>query len=125
MKTRYSDITPYVTKDGSEIRELLHPDHHEAQRQSLAEAIVPPGTRTLLHRHRRTEEIYHVTSGTGWMTLGDDVFEVEPGDSILIPPDTAHCIQAGGDETLRILCCCSPAYAHDDTELLDAEETGA
>lgn len=125
MKTRYSDITPYVTKDGSEIRELLHPDHHEVQHQSLAEAIVPPGTRTLLHRHRLTEEIYHVTSGRGRMTLGKESFEVGIGDSILIPPGTAHCIETVGDETLRILCCCSPAYAHDDAELLDARETGA
>lgn len=124
MKTCYSDITPYVTKDGSEIRELLHPDHHGVQLQSLAEAIVPPGTKTLPHRHHRTEEIYHITSGTGRMTLGDEEFEVGQGDSIRIPPGTAHCIETVGAEPLRILCCCSPAYAHDDTELLNSGETG-
>ena len=67
MKTRYADIPAYVTKDGSEIRELIHPDHHGARNQSLAEAIIPAGTRTLLHRHHRTEEIYHVTAGQGRM----------------------------------------------------------
>lgn len=121
MKTRYEDITPYATKDGSQIRELLHPDHHGAGHQSLAEATVLPGQRTQLHRHRQTEEIYHVTAGQGRMTLGDGVFEVLPGDSILIPPGTPHCIEAIGSEPLRILCCCSPAYSHGDTELLEAE----
>lgn len=119
MKTRYSDISAYITKDGSEIRELLHPDHHGVRNQSLAEAIVPVGTRTLLHRHHRTEEIYHVTSGRGRMTLGLEVFDVSPGDSILIPPGTPHCIEAGGSDPLQILCCCSPAYTHEDTELLE------
>jgi mannose-6-phosphate isomerase-like protein (cupin superfamily) len=119
LKTRYADIPTYVTKDGSEIRELLHPAHHGCRNQSLAEAAIPPGTRTLLHQHLRTEEIYHVTSGCGRMTLGQEVFDVSPGDSILIPPGTPHCIEAIGPEPLRILCCCSPAYCHEDTTLLD------
>lgn len=121
MKIRYSDIPAYVTKDGSELRELLHPSHHGARNQSLAEATIHPGGRTQLHRHHRTEEIYHITAGGGRMTLGDKTFEVNVGDSILIPPGTPHCIEAGGAEPLKILCCCSPAYDHEDTELLDAE----
>ncbi|WP_019918221.1 cupin domain-containing protein [Methyloversatilis discipulorum] len=119
MKTRYKDIAAYVTKDGSLIRELMHPAQHGGQAQSLAEATVPAGTRTALHRHRVTEELYHVTAGRGRMTLGDDHFDVTVGDTVLIPPGTPHCIEATGGEALVILCCCSPAYAHDDTELLD------
>lgn len=122
MRTRYRDIPGYVTKDGSEIRELLHPEAHGARNQSLAEAIVPPGTRTLRHRHHRTEEIYHVTAGRGRMSLGQESFEVGTGDSILIPPETAHCIEALGTDPLHILCCCSPAYSHEDTEILDTED---
>lgn len=121
MKTRYRDIPAYLTKDRSEIRELLHPDHHGVRNQSLAEAILPAGTRTLLHRHHRTEEIYHITEGRGRMTLGAEVFDATPGDSILIPPDTPHCIETTGEAPLKILCCCSPAYSHEDTELLEAE----
>jgi mannose-6-phosphate isomerase-like protein (cupin superfamily) len=120
MKTRYRDIPAYITKDGSEIRELLHPEHHGVKNQSIAEAMVPPGTQTMLHRHHRTEEIYHITSGSGLMTLGEDIFEVAQGDSILISPGTAHCIKALGSKPLHILCCCSPAYSHEDTELLAA-----
>jgi mannose-6-phosphate isomerase-like protein (cupin superfamily) len=119
MKTRYADTPAYVTKDGSEIRELLHPDHHGNCNQSLAEAIVPSGTCTLLHLHRVTEEIYHITAGRGLMHLGGERFPVEPGDSIMILPGTPHCIEAVGNESLHILCCCSPAYTHEDTELLE------
>jgi len=43
---------------------------------------------------------------------------VGPGDTICIPPGTPHCIENTGIEALHLLCCCAPAYAHDDTELL-------
>lgn len=120
MKTRLAEIAPYITRDGSEIRELLHPGLHPVHNQSLAEAVVYPGQRTWLHRHHATEEIYHLTAGEGWMTLGDSGFAVAAGDSVLIPPGTPHCIEATGTTPLHILCCCSPAYAHADTELLEA-----
>ena len=119
-KTRLADVVPYITKDGSEIRELMHPDQHGNRRQSLAEAVVPAGTRTRLHRHRETEELYHITSGEGLLTLGEEQMRVSPGDTALIPPGTPHCIEAIGSAALHILCCCSPAYRHEDTELTDA-----
>jgi mannose-6-phosphate isomerase-like protein (cupin superfamily) len=117
----YASVPAYRTKDGSEIRELMHPTVHGNRAQSLAEANVPAGSRTLLHRHHRTEELYHITAGQGRMTLGEDCFAVHPGDTVLIPPDTAHCIEAIGEEPLRLLCCCAPAYSHDDTELLEPD----
>lgn len=118
MKTRYADMPAYLTKDGSEIRELMHPDTHGNTRQSLAEAIVRPGEQTRLHRHRISEELYHVTAGTGLMTLGEASFSVQVGDTVLISPGTPHCVMANGKTPLRLLCCCSPAYRHEDTELL-------
>jgi mannose-6-phosphate isomerase-like protein (cupin superfamily) len=118
MKTRYSSIPPYTTRDGSEIRELMHPAQHRNRNQSLAEAIVAPGQTTALHRHRQSEELYHITAGHGRMMLGENSFDVEVGDTICIPPGTPHCIANTGSGQLRILCCCAPPYAHDDTELL-------
>ena len=114
----YASVPTYVTKDGSEIRELMHPKVHGNAAQSLAEATVPVGSKTALHLHHKTEEIYHVTAGAGLMTLGTEQFPVEPGDTVLIVPGTPHCIENIGNTPLRILCCCSPAYDHDDTELL-------
>ena len=120
MKTRYADLLAYVTKDGSEIRELMHPAVHGNRNQSLAEAIVRPGQRTLMHRHLQSEELYHVTAGEGVMALDGRTFSIACGDTILIPPDTPHCVQATGAQPLRILCCSSPPYTHEDTSLVDA-----
>lgn len=69
-RTRYAEALPFRTLDGSEIRELMHPNRQPVRYQSLAEALIPTGGGTLLHLHRTSEEIYHVTSGRGLMTLG-------------------------------------------------------
>lgn len=118
-KTSYQQIPAYITRDGSQIRELMHPDLHGAKNQSLAEATVNPGETTQLHKHLKTEEIYHITSGSGIMTLGDEQFAVHEKDTIVIAPGTQHCIYNPTDEPLHILCCCSPAYSHDDTFLIE------
>jgi mannose-6-phosphate isomerase-like protein (cupin superfamily) len=120
IQSQYRAIEPYITKDGSQIRELMHPNVHGNRQQSLAEASVPPGARTALHLHRATEEIYHITQGAGLMRLGDETFAVAAGDTIAIAPGTPHCVNNTGTEPMKILCACSPAYSHDDTFLLDS-----
>ena len=66
----------------------------------------------------RSEEIYHFTAGEGWMTLGDERFEVRAGDTVCISPGLAHRLENTGDADMVLLCSCSPAYSHEDTELL-------
>ena len=119
IKTEYDKISPYTTKDGSIIRELLHPAQHGTTlSMSLAEAQVPGQAETLLHRHKTFQEIYHFLSGKGVMTLGNESFPVKKGDSVLIPKGTPHKVRNTGAETLRFLCCCSPPYTHQETELM-------
>ncbi|MEE8388351.1 MAG: cupin domain-containing protein [Acidiferrobacterales bacterium] len=116
--THYRDSKAYVTKDGSVIRELMHPNQHGNRLQSLAEATVLAGAKTKLHQHQKTEELYHIVAGEGWMTLGDKHFRVTQGDTVCIEPGTPHRIENRGQEELKILCCCTPPYDRDDTELL-------
>ena len=117
-RTQMASMPTFITKDGSAIRELLHPTSSSVVHQSLAEAIVEPGQTTELHLHRVSEELYHITHGEGLMTLGDRAFLVRPGDSVVIKPGTPHCIQNLGDVQLKFLCCSAPAYSHEDTDLL-------
>lgn len=118
-KVEYAQVEPYVTLDGSRVRELMHPRVHGNRAQSLAEAIVDAGEATRLHRHFKTEELYHFTAGAGTMTLGDEEFAIKEGDTVCIPQGTPHRVQNTGSTPLRILCCSTPPYADSDTELLD------
>jgi mannose-6-phosphate isomerase-like protein (cupin superfamily) len=118
IQSQYHSVKPYVTKDGSEIRELMHPDVQGNRQQSLAEATLMPRAQTTLHRHLATEEIYHFTQGSGTMCLGDQTFSVVAGDTVAIAPGTPHNVSNTGSEPMKILCACSPPYSHEDTILL-------
>ncbi|MEW5773999.1 MAG: cupin domain-containing protein [Thermodesulfobacteriota bacterium] len=117
MKTKHDHARPYVTKDGSVIRELFHPDRHGGGRMSLAEAVVPPGRETAPHSHLGSEELYHVLSGRGRMRLERREFELLPGDTVRIEPGQVHSVLNEGEEDLVFLCLCAPPYSHHDTEL--------
>ncbi|OUR90514.1 hypothetical protein A9Q81_18655 [Gammaproteobacteria bacterium 42_54_T18] len=117
-KTAHPEIIASVTKDGSIIRELMHPSTHKAKKQSLAEAIIPRNQSTKPHRHVTSEEIYHVLAGSGTMKIEGNNFPIQEGDSICIAPGETHNVTNTGLPDLVILCCCSPPYSHDDTEII-------
>jgi hypothetical protein len=50
-------VEPFITKDGSEIRELAGTPTGNSVKQSLAEATLPAGAETEEHHHRISEEI--------------------------------------------------------------------
>ncbi len=110
-----NEVAPFITKDGSEIRELLAHRNSVIRYQSLAEARLPAGASTQEHFHPLAEEIYYLTHGTGRMRIEGETREVKAGDAIAIPPGQRHKLWNTGNETLRLLCCCAPAYEHDDT----------
>jgi mannose-6-phosphate isomerase-like protein (cupin superfamily) len=106
---------PFVTKDGSTIRELLGlPTSDLVRNQSLAEATLAPGQSTERHCHRESEEIYFLLEGGGLVEIDGETREVVPGDAVLIPPGARHTLRAG-PEGARLLCCCAPPYRHEDT----------
>ena len=106
---------PFVTADGSTIRELLGLPTAPVCNQSLAEATLAPGQATQRHYHREAEEIYFVIEGAGEMEVDGERATVRVGDAILIPPGAWHELRNEAGSRLRILCCCAPPYRHEDT----------
>ena len=85
LKTEYGKIDPYITKRRFNNRELMHPAIH-GNGQSLAEATVPAGGQTMLHKHAVAEEIYHITEGCGIMTsAGRSLKSVKEIPSVFYP----------------------------------------
>jgi mannose-6-phosphate isomerase-like protein (cupin superfamily) len=110
-----NEVPSFVTKDGSEIRELLAHRNSVIRNQSLAEARLPVGASTQEHFHPRAEEIYFITHGSGKIRIEAETRDVRAGDAIAISPGQKHKLWNTGSETLRLLCCCAPAYEHKDT----------
>jgi mannose-6-phosphate isomerase-like protein (cupin superfamily) len=113
--TNIDTVPAFITKDGSEIRELLAYRNSVIRNQSLAEARLPVGGSTQEHYHPRAEEIYFITAGTGRIRIDAEERPVKAGDAIAIPPGLKHKLWNTSNETLKLLCCCAPAYEHIDT----------
>lgn len=117
---RHDELEPYVTRDGSEVREWAGPGYRaEAEGQSLAEATVAPGHSTVAHWHRAAEEIYLVTAGAGRVRVGEEEREIRAGDAIVIPPGEVHRLWNTGEADLVVACASSPPYSHEDTVLTE------
>jgi mannose-6-phosphate isomerase-like protein (cupin superfamily) len=115
------EVAAFITKDGSEIRELLAHRNSAIRNQSLAEARLAPGASTQEHYHVKTEEIYYITHGTGRIRIDGEIRDVISGDAIAIPPGQRHKLWNTGTDVLRLLCCCAPAYEHEDTVITEGE----
>src|SRR5437016_13548020 len=95
------EVPAFITKDGSEIRELLAHRNSAIRNQSLAEARLPVGGATMEHYHRQTEEIYYITHGTGQIRIEGELREVSAGDAVAIRPRQKHKLWNTGTGTLR------------------------
>lgn len=109
------------TTHGSEIRPLIDRTTSEITQCSLAEEILPPGCAVTPHRHRQIEEIYYIVSGRGLMTVGDENREVSAGDAVYIPRGNRHTLKNTGDEPIKLILVCGPAFFYED-EVADGVE---
>ena len=75
--TNLQNVPSFITKDGSEIRELLAYRNYAIRNQSLAEARVHRGGATQEHYHKITEEIYYITHGAGRIRIEGEVRNVK------------------------------------------------
>jgi mannose-6-phosphate isomerase-like protein (cupin superfamily) len=124
-RTNLARAEPFVTADGSTIREVAGAVSQTARNQSLAEATVPAGSSTVRHHHVTSEEIYLFTAGSGRMELGAEEFAVGAGDCVVIPPGVMHGLTNPTAEPLVLLCACAPAYADSDTVLAGADSAAS
>ncbi|MDL5047266.1 cupin domain-containing protein [Oscillatoria amoena NRMC-F 0135] len=111
----------FIAGDGTQLRELLHPDKQPLElRYSLAHAIVPVGQTSILHS-LTTSEVYYILSGEGEMHIDEEVQRVEPGDAVYIPPNAKQFIHNCSQEPLVFICMVDPAWRKED-ETIYAEE---
>ncbi|PSB17164.1 cupin domain-containing protein [filamentous cyanobacterium CCP1] len=111
---KLNDCSEFIAGDGTQLRELLHPDKQPLQlRYSLAHAIVPPGQTSLPHS-LKTSEVYYILAGSGEMHIDDESQPVEPGDAVYIPPNARQFIRNNGSVPLVFICIVDPAWRKED-----------
>ena len=78
---------------------------------SIARARVKPGVTTAWHKLNGITERYIIIAGKGRVQIGDSKqLEVNGGDVVRIPADTAQRIENMGEEDLVFYAVCSPRF---------------
>jgi mannose-6-phosphate isomerase-like protein (cupin superfamily) len=99
-----------------------------AREVTLRLAEIPPedpsGPGRRPHSHRDCEECIFVLSGTGRTYAETGEYDLQPGDTILLPPGERHMTRNTGNVPLRLLCFYPSADVVTGTVEPDADHAG-
>lgn len=87
MKLNIYDVGGEVVKDNET---YLLKDNKTLNNLILSSTDLKSGQSTRGHSHAGQEEVYYFISGTGEMELGDEKFNVQGSDVVLIPDGVFH-----------------------------------
>ena len=93
-----------VAFGGVSWRTLISGDRTPTEGLTMGVADVAPDEagEFRLHRHAQAE-IYYILSGRGRLRIGDQEYDLVPGDTVFIPGLAWHAARCVGTETLRLL----------------------
>ena len=77
----------------------------------LFEETVPPGTKSLFHLHRDSDEVAWVLAGEITFRIGDEVSVGGPGTCAFFPRNVPHAWKNSGSGTGRVVFLYTPAAA--------------
>jgi len=77
----------------------------------MFEETLPPGTSSLHHLHRDSDEVAWVLAGEFSFKIGDEVTTGGPGTCAFMPRNVPHAWKNTGSETGRVLFLYTPADA--------------
>ena len=94
--------------NGRVVSVLRSPMLGNASGVAVGFSTIPPGASTEAHHHV-AEEIAYIMSGTGYVEIGDERFDLGPGSVIFTPSDSVHRTTATGSEPLVSVWVYSPS----------------
>jgi len=82
---------------------FFSPETSVARRLTVGYTVVYPKCRTNGHAHGDKEEVYFILAGRGQARVGEEVFEVGPGDCFYVTPGLFHGVENIGTVPLTYL----------------------
>lgn len=81
---------------------LVDPEKGPSRRLKMGYTVIYPTGTTTGHTHDE-EEVYFVISGEGVMQVGEDKFDIKPGDALYVPPGEYHTTFQKGNIPLTVV----------------------
>lgn len=108
LEKAHANMFPYRLHGGNGPVEM---QWHFLDKSQLPVAVqtweLPAGGSEGMHAHPASqnplEEMYLVLEGTGSMRVGDDVYDIGPGDSVLASQGVEHDLRNTGPGPLKVL----------------------
>jgi quercetin dioxygenase-like cupin family protein len=80
-------------------------------RNMMGYSVYKPGIDTKQKIHLEAEELAYVLTGSGKLTVGEELVTFKAGDSIFIPPGVPHGVRNdGSEEVAMVFYFSSPEY---------------
>jgi quercetin dioxygenase-like cupin family protein len=116
-RVRPSDVKPYspANHTGTRNYRLIGPETVGARQVEVLLGEVERGKGALPHAHPGIEQVCYLLEGTAHVEVGDEKFEMRPGEACFFPPDTMHLVTVTS-ERARILVIYSPPYGEDPSK---------
>jgi quercetin dioxygenase-like cupin family protein len=74
-----------------EIKWLINDVKQGAELVGVGQTVYPANGGTHEHHlHPDAEEVVIVMSGSGWHRVGDEIYDIGPGDVVFVPRNTPH-----------------------------------
>jgi len=84
---------------------------NESNKNMLGYSVFKPGIDTKQKIHVDAEELAYVVSGSGKITVGNELISFSSGDSLFIPPGVPHGVRNDGDgDIIMVFFFSSPEY---------------
>jgi quercetin dioxygenase-like cupin family protein len=91
-----------VTKNRTAGSDIHYPIPQGVAVSVIVEGIVK-GSNVPIHKHEDEEHYWILLEGSGRVLIGEEEFDVEPGDVIITPPGIMHCIWSQPETIIRVL----------------------
>ncbi|HXQ93534.1 MAG TPA: cupin domain-containing protein [Nitrososphaerales archaeon] len=75
----------------------------KSNRNMLGYSVFKPGIDTKQKIHVEAEELAYVVSGSGKITVGNELISFSAGDSLFIPPGVPHGVRNDGSEDVAMV----------------------
>ncbi len=89
---------------------LIGPDNVGARQMEVVLGTLHPGGGALPHAHPGIEQACYLLEGTARAEVGDQVFDLLPGEMCFFPADVPHIFTVTSATPVRLLVIYSPPY---------------
>ena len=100
---------------------LIGPETVGARQMEMLIGTLHKGGGALPHAHPGIEQSCYLLEGTAHVQVGDESFDMVPGDACFFPADMMHVFSVTSDTPVKLLVMYSPPYGESPNNVIRPE----